>query len=378
MRGWFFLFILCPLLCQAGVRQDLAALYPEQSSATLEQRIALLNSPNDFFRAFGPYFYLRAKKNLLNVEPWKSLKGHQGWCAGDAHPKNFGVLLSERNQPLYSINDVDDSNPCPVIADVLRFLTGWGLIVGDDLSTAWLPPYLAGLEGRPLQPPAIVRQLMEKGRERGLAPKSKWVDPKTGAFRPLDELSPVNGPLAVEISQQAQRIAGPGWEILELRERLRMEGGSGGLKRFLILLKGPKNVLKRQPLLLEFKEIAPRPATAVLDVPRLDPQARISHAWKWEQGPSVTRWHRFARIAGHLMMSRPLWDGNVDIDVEKMSFSERQGLALYQASLLGWLHRQGAVPADFADDLRQVPTEAWTKSLHLLVREMNAAYTEVR
>jgi len=33
---------------------------------------------------------------------------------GDAHPENFGTLLQKDGTSVFTVNDVDDSGPCPL------------------------------------------------------------------------------------------------------------------------------------------------------------------------------------------------------------------------------------------------------------------------
>ena len=83
-----------------------------------------------FFRTFVVYFFdlLHRLKSDPGFPDLSSVEKPMGWCVGDAHLENFGTIWREtpggEARVDFTMNDPDDGGPCPLYADLLRFLTG--------------------------------------------------------------------------------------------------------------------------------------------------------------------------------------------------------------------------------------------------------------
>ena len=75
-----------------------------------------------FTRSFVDYYYAIIAKNTAQLNIAKAASSFTGWCVGDAHPENFGILLQNNSKSLFSMNDMDDFGPCPLAYDFLRLL----------------------------------------------------------------------------------------------------------------------------------------------------------------------------------------------------------------------------------------------------------------
>lgn len=375
-RVFLSILALIPAVALAGVHRDLQMLYPDQSAQVLELRISNIHSKDDFFRSFIPYFYLRVRENFKNVRDWNDLINEQAWCAGDPHPANFGVLWTPNQSSIFTINDVDDANPCPIFVDVFRFLTGWSLVERDLSMSQLLNAYFSGLQSaRNPGIPLPLQQMLAKSQQLGPLASKKWLDPK-GKFKDSPELIDVKPTLGAEIRAQASNLGNNQWDVIDLKERLRFEGGSGGLKRFLVLMKR-NSLVPPQFLLLEMKEIS-RPGTFPLNVPRLDPRSRILQALQWEQRPALTAWNQGVTLVGRPFHTRLLMDGNLGLKLDSFNKSDRAAIALHEAALLGRLHRTGGASANYLKKVTAVPPEAWEKAVKVLRDDIDDAWKKIR
>ena len=369
-------FFSAPLLSLAGVRHDLELLYPDQSAEVLNQRIANLKTKDDFFGAFIPYFYYRVRENFKKTNTWDDLLKEQSWCAGDPHPGNFGVLWTPKNTSIFTINDVDDANPCPVFVDVFRFLTGWSLADKDVPLPLLMNAYLNGLQstGIPANAPAI-QQLIAQSQRQGPLASSKWLN-RYGQFKGSPELVNVSASVEAEIRVQALRLAGDQFKINAVKERLRFEGGSGGLKRFFVLLER-NQLVPSQFFLLEMKEIT-RPGTFPLGVPHIDPMTRILQALQWEQAPVLTNWQKGAMLMGHPFLTRLLLDGNINLKIDRFSNADHIAIAVNEAEILGSLHRRGGASMAYAKKITNISLETWAQAVNTLHDEIEDAFKKVK
>src|SRR4051812_25509910 len=85
------------------------------------ERVFYANSTAHFFTAFGEYYYLLLDANRSQLTTVAALDQTGGWCVGDAHPENFGALILKNGHSIFTINDMDDAGPCPLVMDLLRF-----------------------------------------------------------------------------------------------------------------------------------------------------------------------------------------------------------------------------------------------------------------
>lgn len=370
-----FLLFLCfsPLSVRAGVREDLRHLYPEQSPGVLEGRIAQMENPDDFFRAFGPYFHAAVRGDILTQNPFRAFAGQTTWCAGDAHPENFGILLDLSGRGYFLLNDLDDNGPCPVVADLLRFLTGVALKSQSDVLTEpLLKSYFAGWNGSSVPVPNAIRGLIREGMGKGLVPKSSWIDKKTGMLKANHkELRTVPPAIQNDITSWLSGLSAE-LRLLDLRERVKLDGGSGGLVRYLALLgRG------RDRVLLEFKQLS-RPSTFVYGLAAPDPARRVATGWAWAQGPVRSGWNQFATVGGLSFFTRLVWDGNLNLDLKDFAVNDQAEIALYEAALLGQLHRSAvATESRATNPLEAVPASAWQAAVAQMVVRMQRAFAEL-
>src|SRR3989338_1838749 len=96
----------------------LKKLYPAQTEAFILERLHNATSAFAKWRSFPPYYYeliTRLKKSRAS-----KMISRPGLCAGDPHLENFGFIYSD--QPLFTLNDLDDVSLCSLDADIIRLL----------------------------------------------------------------------------------------------------------------------------------------------------------------------------------------------------------------------------------------------------------------
>src|SRR5262245_7976394 len=71
-----------------------------------QSKLAAAEDSFHFLRSFVDYFYLLVKGNTSAFKVFPSTEHVSGWCVGDAHPENFGVVLLQDGQPLFTMNDM--------------------------------------------------------------------------------------------------------------------------------------------------------------------------------------------------------------------------------------------------------------------------------
>lgn len=367
----FLSFFLASAFAQAGVREDLLTLYPGQTPAAMELRLRTLKNGEDFFRSFGPYFHASVRSDVLSRPPFSAFAGVGSWCAGDPHPENFGALLDPNGRPYFLLNDLDDTGPCPVVADLLRLLTGWSLSRGEvDGTGPLVRAYFAGFRGEPAAMPAPITDFLRAAGQSGLRPKSSWIDARTGLLKDKKESRRAEPSIQGELVQTAARLFA-GFRVVDLRERVKFDGGSGGQARYLVLL--DRNGAR---VLVEFKEFA-RPSTFVYGLAAPEATRRIAIGWTWAQAPVLSSWNSFATVGGKLFFTRPLWDGNLNLSVKDFSGEAQRAIGLYEAWLLGGLHRAAGVDARAMQALESLPAKTWKDVVQSLSERMNAAFRDL-
>src|SRR5215510_4325387 len=124
---------------------DVHALYPELSEQAVREKINKASNPFFLYRALVPLYYKMLADGA--VQALVPSGAAHGWCAGDAHPENFGALLQKDGSVVFSLNDMDDAGPCPLWADALRFFTAVKLHDKHIDLDPLLNAYRDGVEG---------------------------------------------------------------------------------------------------------------------------------------------------------------------------------------------------------------------------------------
>lgn len=205
-------------------------------------------SPLRFFRAFPQAYY----RDLKDVPP-AHLSGHTLVGFGDAHPENFGFVVAG-GRTHFVFNDFDDSGFTDAGVDALRWFTAHLLWTGKVRATdALIARYVAVACSSARSP--VVPKALVPAPEKVLAKQAKkFIEAERLVRSPKTKLGPAD---RRERAVVTKGLAEHGSRVLDVAQRDRDHGGSGGLRRYWALVQasdGTRDVL-------EVKELA-EPATA--------------------------------------------------------------------------------------------------------------------
>ncbi|WP_415063347.1 DUF2252 family protein [Bdellovibrio sp.] len=306
--------------------------YKHLSPSAFEQKMkgALAEGPLMFFRSFVNTYYSDLAKT--NDSPNLIL------CLGDAHPENFG-FIDFKGETRFVFNDLDDSGVCPIEYDILRYFTAVALAFNDkklleDLSKEYLQVVNGQKDPLPVAKSHFPN--LEKKRKKNLEKNTNGKN-----FLPSDELIPLSPQLKkgfiLEISKTGVLGA---YEILDIAEVPRETGGSGGLRRYWLLVQAPEG-----QDILELKELS-RPG--------------VSYG-SWQQ-PSWTQSQRLEKVKKYTWNDSPIFYHAIQIQnrdflirsrtkdsvsLSKLSSSELKAYLLAQSGWIASYHRtfvKGEIP----------------------------------
>jgi len=231
------------------IKRELEGYYPHLSEDDIRRKINASDNAFLYFRAFVPWFHgrLRFMESGFS-DAIRALFGFQGWCVGDPHLQNFGVIRSGRCDGrftgLFTANDPDDGGPGPLAADVVRYLSGILIHLPDERLDLVIKAYLNGLIGgnRPEELADLEQSFFERiGNTEGEADK---VDFDGSRFKLKDLDGNRFDTLNVKNKHRRQvkeAIAGAIGDQFKVCSRSlfrfrKKGGGSGGLIQFRVLL----------------------------------------------------------------------------------------------------------------------------------------------
>lgn len=214
-------------------------------------KTSLSDTPLMFLRAYPGAFHADLKQLARTRYP-----GADGLCVGDAHPDNFGYLTSDGVTTIYAFNDLDDSGNCVASIDALRYFAAFRLYFDDSgkLDKS-LDAYLDEALGAGSRSPtaAAVDVLEGKGEPLWSEVASDALTKYTlgDAFRalPPDELLALDA--ATKSAVTLALASRPSTLVLDVAQRPRDGGGSGGLTRYWALAE-----IGGRRTILELKETA--------------------------------------------------------------------------------------------------------------------------
>lgn len=296
-------------------KKFLRASYAHLDEATFETKFQLsLERPLLFYRSYVNSFYSETQ-----------IKGHlntAGTCMGDAHPENFG-FISFNKIPYYVFNDIDDSGNCPIGLDVLRYFAALKLTDISDHDFEKLAhlfeAYAAGnkQEKFNFKLPDLIR-----ANEKNLKKNTDG-----DKFLSRENLEPLG-------KSEKQRIITalkgqvPGLEILDIASYTKSDGGSGGLKRYWLIVKSANGHRE----LIEFKEQV-SPAVAWTGVQQ-DPARSATPQFIWGTFPDYYGYVYFDQT---LFLTRTRADDFIDLG--KLNAEDRFKLLSYQVFIMAKFHQ---------------------------------------
>src|SRR5262249_21280915 len=147
----------------------------------------------------------------------------------DAHLENFGVMLDDQKDPVFTMNDMDDAGPCPLYADLLRFVVASELSDEDINLGDVLDSYALALTGQE-QPLSNTAEALAR-----LASGAEFPDPHLLDGPHHFKREPGIGEPTAAQARAAQaaltNMFGPSVRVLDEVSLTKDSGGSGGLLR---------------------------------------------------------------------------------------------------------------------------------------------------
>ena len=186
-----------------------------------------------FLRAFVDLFYLSFQANQKNLSIVSKLSQTTGWCVGDAHAENFGFLLQENKSPLFTMNDMDDSGPCPVVLDLYRLMVSSKLYDSNTNLNNMLSAYIEGIKNSDYNFPQSIKDMTIKAIKKGMAPSDKKVqNNKIIRDSQMLEINPLVRAQLIQSLNVYKGILNPNFKILDMVATSKVGGGSAGLLRY--------------------------------------------------------------------------------------------------------------------------------------------------
>lgn len=299
-----------------------------------QQKLLAAKDPFHFARSFVDYFYLVVKVNKNNLPKVAGKWTQSGWCVGDAHPENFGYLLNDSGKTQITMNDLDDGGPCPVVLDLVRLAVTAKLYSPKIEAEKLLKAYVMGLRSQKMKKPKTLKKAKRQSVQLGLKPRKSRVT-ETSFNRSSSDLE-VSENLRKEIFEKLAPIVGDDDTIIDLVQTRKVGGGSGGLLRYEVLLNNGRRLLH-----LELKQQVD-PAVMSLGLFKMPAvPSRISQLVELEQGQSRSRYYSAIEVGSMPMLVRPIYAGDIGVDLSANDEKTSRKIIYYEAYLLGRIHARG-------------------------------------
>jgi hypothetical protein len=308
-----------------------------------------LSDPVLFMRSYPAGYH----KDLVSVRSTSAIQGQgpEGLCLGDAHPDNFGFLQIE-GQTVYSFNDLDDSGYCPIGYDAARYFSVLRLYFKDDqLTLDAINQYVATVQDlshfAPIDPsvtPTVASNstgaptwasILKKGLTKLTADGTTFA---YGTNSDTQTLSPASDTdqMAIKAALQSTPLAQS--TVLDIASVMRDYGGSGGLRRYLLLL---DNAPGRQ--IIELKEFATPGTEFGSHTQTLAPEMRLQTLkrsfWSAANPDSDGDYYYIDLLGGRFLVRNKYTKKSLDVaDANGKAYHDR---IMTQVSEMARIHRLG-------------------------------------
>lgn len=304
----------------------LKILYPDQTESYLYERISNAKTGFEKWRAFPPYFYDLVTRSTTVLG--NDFKSRPGLCAGDPHLENFGYLYL--GKPTFSLNDLDDVALCSLNADALRLFVGHRLVTSVK-ADEWINEYKKGLSGKNASEPSYIEKIQKESK--------KDQDQMPKKYRKLLEAGSCSGEFVAVSGNEAELVSSflksEGRSLKLLCSRTKDSGGSAGHKRFIVFSQTSNGIEA-----IELKPLA-TPAPLVPKALSISERGKLfQEAVSVYLGSDFSTAYYPVTMGRKIYQRRPLLKGNVGVTESDLSSKDLKEVALYQAYILGKLHRQ--------------------------------------
>ncbi len=315
-------------------------------------------SLSKFIRSNTAHFwtYMRTDADLSAI---KGLLKFEGIGAGDPHMGNFApipVLKGGKNRMAFLDVDFDDAGQAPLILDFVRYMVAVKADFPDIKKKDLEEAYLRGLAGKTVEAPKPLQKFLDLSWDEYQAEAADYTEKKTkgdGFKLKPGEIESYSA--EIKRSSIEELFKGRGEKVVDIATRPEAVGGSAGSTRIWILADTTEG--RR---IMELKEYAP---SAIGNYQKQDDPGT------WVKAVRAAFWPGYAadtydlvRVEGKFFWLRQKQVSLIDVPrssqkARKLAYAE--GLAIYDANLLGLAHGRQEGGADYLAAL-----EAKGKDMH--------------
>lgn len=326
-----------------------------------------------FLRSFVDYFYDLIAKNPNSLHIAKKAGSIGGWCVGDAHAENFGILLEDNGQAVFTMNDMDDSGPCPVAYDLFRLLVSSRLYMPNINTQKIINSYLDGLNGKSASFPDSIKSMTKDALNSGFIIESK--DLNGWAFKRKNSMSEVDSTLKVQISTLIEsQYTNENLKVLDIVGKAKVGGGSGGLQRYEVLITNSKN----QFIHLELKELVTPSIAAVATSAIPDQASRMKRTLQIDQGNGFSHYYNVLNIQGKTMLLRPKFSGNIGVDLASNGDKDNKEIINFEAYILGRIHANTINVSSYIGALNNMSADKWEEDIQSMTEVFNKRFNDLK
>ena len=340
-------------------------------------KLETVDNPFSFFRTFVDFYYIILKSNLNQLPTLQSRIKNIGWCVGDAHPENFGFLIDKKSESIFTMNDIDDSGPCPLILDIYRLFISYNLHSNNINIANALENYLHGLNHEITEMPNTLKELKSKSINKGqsvpseLVENSQLIRNSTTMELTKSELDEITQKLLYLIP-----ILNKPFQILDSISYRKKNGGSAGLLRYHLLIKNDP-----EPILIELKEQT-IPAVSIFSSdlsPIPETKERIFLALNYTYPREYSSIYNVINLSGRQMLVRPRFEGNLAFKLGKTSNEEALKIFNYEFYQLGLIHSKSIKNLDeWGNSVKNIQQNMLMSEINLLTEFFKKKYKSLK
>lgn len=326
-----------------------------------------------FSRAFVDYYYKLMAQNTKSLQFSAKIGSFNGWCVGDAHAENFGILLQNNGSALFSMNDMDDSGPCPLAMDFFRFLVTSRLYMPSIESQTIIKSYIDGINGKTASVPAFIKSLSDDAIKSGVEINSK--DLNGNLFKRKSSMSEVDSTTKVQLIQLLEgQYKAEELKVRDIVATIKASGGSAGLQRYQLLI---SNNIK-QLIHLELKELSTPAIVSVATEIVPDQLSRMRKSLYIEHGQNYSHYYNVFNFQNKFMLLRPKFAGNIGVKLSNTSENDAKEIINYEAYILGRIHGGTVKRKDYSDALEKISHKNWEADISAVTNVFIKRFNELK
>jgi hypothetical protein len=236
-----------------------------------------------------------------------------------------------------------------------------------------LSSYQDGLKGKSVSVPDTIKSMTIDALKKGFPAKAKELQGNALVRKVgMEEVDPATKIFISDLIQN--QFQTENLKVIDLVATSKISGGSGGLKRYEILITNNA----KQLIHLELKQLAVPSIAPVAVNPIPDQLTRMKKTLQVDQGSGFSHYYNVFNIRSISMLLRPKFAGNIGITLSDSANHDNKQIISFEAYILGRIHAGSVDVTKYSKAIDTMGADQWEADVTALSEVFSKRYDQLK